>query len=103
MKSTKMQHVEIARLQDQIQKHLGLDSNSLVFDFKTAENIVILDLITINPRHEQSFLFCSFKGTDKLDALKKVYEYVLNYKQTEDSYTIQWTIIGKNELHLALF
>jgi hypothetical protein len=62
-----------------------------------------LDLITINPRHNQSFLFRSESGADKVDALKKMWDYVQNYKEKENSYTIQWVTKNDSELHTSYF
>jgi hypothetical protein len=65
--------------------------------------MVKLDLITINPRHSQSFLFHSEKAADKVDALRKMLDYVKNYKEKENSYTIQWVARGEHELHTSYF
>ncbi|NBP68419.1 MAG: hypothetical protein EBU52_06700, partial [Cytophagia bacterium] len=62
----------------------------LVFEFSVQEGKTKLDLITINPKHNQAFLFHSETGVDKLDALKKMLLYVQDYKEKELSYTIQW-------------
>lgn len=96
-------HVEIARLQREIKQHLGLKSNNLVFEFQKTEGKVKLDLITINPRHSQSFLFHSELGYDKLDALNRMWDYVQSYKDKESSYTIQWTTKTDRELHTSYF
>ena len=95
-------HVESARIQSEIEKHLGIEG-SLVFDYINEDNKVKINLITINTRHNQSFLFHSEFGIDKIDVLKKMREYVRNYKTQEDSYTIQWRTIGDNELHTSYF
>ena len=96
-------HVESAKTQKEIKNHLGLSSNSLIFEYSNFEGKVKLDLITINPRHNQSFLFRSEMGYDKLDALKKMLAYVKNYKEKENSYTIQWITKGDKELHTSYF
>jgi hypothetical protein len=62
-----------------------------------------LDLITINPRHNQSFLLNSVTGSDKVDALKKMWDYVQNFKEKENSYTIQWVTKSDSELHTSYF
>ncbi|MFN8844642.1 MAG: hypothetical protein ACK5WV_13655, partial [Chryseotalea sp.] len=82
-------HVEAARVQQEIKNYLGVKTSDLVFEFSNLEGKTKLDLITINPRHNQAFLFHSVTGTDKLDALKKLWEYVKNFKEKELSYTIQ--------------
>ena len=48
-------------------------------------------------------MFQSEVGVDKLDALKKMYEYVQSYKDKYSSYTIQWIAKGDNELHTSYF
>ena len=57
MESTTDVHVESARIQKQIENHLGISGNSLLFEFRQIDNKLRLDLITVNPRHQQSFLF----------------------------------------------
>ena len=96
-------HVEAARVQQKIKDYLGLRTSDLVFEFGTHDGKVKLDLITINPRHNQSFLFHSETGSDKVDALKKMMEYVQNFKEKENSYTIQWVAKGVAELHTSYF
>lgn len=96
-------HVEAARVQQQIKDYLGLPMNDLIFEYSTIEGKTKLDLITINPRHNQSFLFHSETGADKVDALKKMWEYVQNYKEKENSYTIQWVTKNDSDLHTSYF
>ncbi|MEQ8926755.1 MAG: hypothetical protein RLO81_13125 [Fulvivirga sp.] len=97
-------HVEAARIQKDIKSYLGLRSNALIFEYSNFEGKVKLDLITINPRHNQSFLFHSVLGFDKVDALKKMLTYIENYKEKESSYTIQWIANNENkELHTSYF
>lgn len=50
-------HIEGARLQKEIINYLGLNDSELVFEFGSQDGKVKLDLITINPRHNQSFYF----------------------------------------------
>ncbi|MFN3342065.1 MAG: hypothetical protein ACK40M_05165, partial [Flavobacteriales bacterium] len=57
----------------------------------------------VNPRHRQSFLFHTVDGYDKVDALRKMLDYVRNYKERESSYTIQWSLRGETELHTSYF
>jgi hypothetical protein len=96
-------HVEAARLQQAIADYLGLRTSDTVFEFTLTEGKVKLDLITISPRHNQSFLFHSERGTDKVDALRKMHTYVQDYKEKENSYTIQWVATGERELHTSYF
>lgn len=95
-------HVEVARLQKQIETHLGVQG-SLIFDFQQEDKRVKLNLITINTRHNQSFLFHSVYGIDRIDALTKMLDYVKNYQDNENSYTIQWRIRGDKELQTSYF
>jgi hypothetical protein len=96
-------HVEAAKVQQQIKDYLGLRTSDLIFEYSTVEGKAKLDLITINPRHSQSFLFHSETGADKVDALRKMLEYVQNYKEKENSYTIQWVTKNDSELHTSYF
>jgi hypothetical protein len=96
-------HVEAARIQQEVKNYLGLRTSDLVFEYSTHDGKIKLDLITINPRHNQAFLFHSETGTDKLDALRKMLEYVQNYKEKENSYTIQWVAKNDKELHTSYF
>lgn len=96
-------HVEAARIQKEIKNHLGLSSNALIFEYANVEGRTKLDLITINPRHHQSFLFQSVQGFDKIEALNKMLNYVKHYKEKESSYTIQWIVKGDKELHTSYF
>jgi carbamoylphosphate synthase large subunit len=97
-------YVEAARLQKAIEEHLGIDG-SLVFDYVIENNMTKLNLITVNQRHNQSFLFHSELGVDKIDSLKKMLAYVSAYKEKENSYTIQWILrTGDNpELQTSYF
>ena len=96
-------HVESARVQKEIKNYLGLNSSELVFEFGSQDGKVKLDLITINPRHNQSFLFHSEMGSDKLEALKKMMDYVKNYRERESSYTLQWQTKDDKQLHTSYF
>jgi hypothetical protein len=97
-------HVEAARIQQEIKDYLGLRTSDMVFEYTTsADGKVRLDLITINPRHNQAFLFHSESGPDKVEVLKKMLNYVQNYKEKENSYTIQWVAKGGKELHTSYF
>ncbi len=95
-------HVQCARIQNAIESHLGVEGD-LIFDYATENNNIRLNLITINPRHNQSFLFHSVVGVDKVDALQKMLNYVEHYRDSENSYTIQWTAKGSRELHTSYF
>jgi hypothetical protein len=96
-------NIEISKIQKEIETYIGLGQNSLVFNFADGGSKTILHLITVNPRHNQSFLFHSTEGYDKIDALKGMMIYVKNYKEKESSYTIQWRIKGEEMLHTSYF
>ena len=96
-------HVEAARIQQEIKDYLGVRTSDLVFEYTAIDGKVKLDLITVNPRHNQAFLFHSETGSDKVDALKKMLSYVQSYKEKENSYTIQWVVKGGKELHTSYF
>lgn len=97
------QNVEIARFQKDISVRLGLDSDNLIFNYNQKNETVRLDLVTVNPKHDQSFLFHSVTGTDKVDSLKKMLEYVDLHYGNESSMTIQWVKLGDNKLHTSYF
>lgn len=101
--STNNENVEVAKLQQEITKYVGLNPDHIIFDFTEKDNITKLSLITVNPKHDQSFLYHSTKGIDKIDALKKMREYVLEYRKNENSYTLQWMQQGGGELHTSYF
>ncbi len=96
-------HVELASAQKKIEDYLGLDNATLIFDFSPSNGKVRLDLITVNPRHNQSFLFHTSEGYDKLDVLKNMYSYVSKNIEKENHYTIQWRAKGETELHTSYF
>ncbi|MBX0289008.1 hypothetical protein K3G63_01075 [Hymenobacter sp. HSC-4F20] len=96
-------HVESARIQRQIEDYLGLGAGNLLFEFRQLDGQMRLDLITVNPRHHQSFLFRYETGSDKLEALRKMLAYVQRYRDEESSYTIQWRARGDKELQTSYF
>jgi hypothetical protein len=101
--STNDENVEVAKLQQEITNHVGLNPDHIIFDFSEKDNINKLSLITVNPKHEQSFLYHTTKGIDKIDALKKMKEYILEYRKNENSYTLQWIQQGAEELNTSYF
>ena len=96
-------NVELARLQGDIATRLGIARENCVFNFIQKNETVRLDLVTINPKHDQSFLFHTETGTDKIDALKKMLVYIDDHYPLEGSMTIQWVKIGENKLHTSYF
>ncbi len=98
-------NLELARLQKEIGDHIGVGPDSLVFNYEQdkKEKRTKLYLITLNPRHNQSFLFHATEGTDKVDALEEMLDYVRNYKDRTSSYTVQWSARGDNSLQTSYF
>lgn len=96
-------HVETARLQREIERHLGLDPAQLLFEFRELDGQTRLDLITVNPRHQQSFLFRYETGHDRVDCLRKMLDYVRRFRDTESSFTVQWRMRGEKELQTSYF
>ena len=96
-------HVELAKIQKEIEEHLGVAKDTMVFEYGIVDGKARLNLITINPRHHQSFLFHSVTGYDRLEALKKMLDYVKNVKDKENHYTVQWMTQGDSELHTSYF
>ena len=97
------QHVETARLQREIEQHLGLDPAQLLFEFRELNGQMRLDLITVNPRHQQSFLFRYETGYDRVDCLGKMLAYVRSFRDNESSFTVQWRMRGDKELQTSYF
>lgn len=96
-------NIEIANLQSEIGNYIGLGPNSLIFNFEERNGSITLHLITVNPRHNQSFLYHTCEGLNKTDALKNMLEYVRTHKDRESSYTIQWSVSGDPSLHTSYF
>lgn len=96
------QHVETARIQQQIEQHLGLNQGQLLFEFRQLDGQARLDLITVNPRHAQSFLFRYELGYNRLDCLHKMLIYVQRH-DSESTYTMQWRARGERELQTSYF
>ena len=98
-----MDEFDIARLEREIRQCLGLEPAQLQFEFRELEGLTRLDLITLSPRHEQSFLFRYETGRDKVECLEKIMAYVRSYRDTESSYTLQWRTRGDRELLTSYF
>ncbi len=103
MESSTDVHVASARIQKEIENYLGLKGSSLLFDFQQHDGKINLNLITVNPRHNQSFLFHTETGLDNVDALNRMLTYVKDYREKESSYTVQWVVRGNKELHTSYF
>ena len=100
---TKDNNVEIAKTQKQIENYIGTGQSTVIYNFEDLNGKVMLHVITVNTRHNQSFLFHQLEGIDKLDALQKMLEYVEGYKEKDSSYTVQWSLRGEGELHTSYF
>ena len=100
---TKDRNLEIARLQKEIGDYIGLGKDSLLFNFDAKGKRSQLHLITVNPNHNQSFLFHATTGSDKVDALREMLKYVKTYKDRTSSFTIQWSARGENGLQTSYF
>ncbi|MDB5269329.1 MAG: hypothetical protein JWP58_2369 [Hymenobacter sp.] len=98
-----MDEFDIARLERDIRQYLGLEPAQLQFEFREMEGQTRLDLITVNPRHQQSFLFRYETGRDQVECLEKMLDYVKRFRDTESSYTVQWSARDDKELHTSYF
>ena len=98
-----MDEFEAARLEREIQHYLGLEAAQLRFEFRELEGQTRLDLVTVNPRHQQSFLFRFETGHDRVECLQKILDYVKRFRDTESSYTLQWRTRGDRELQTFYF
>ena len=98
-----MDEFEIDRLKREIQQYLGLTAEQLQFEFRQVDGQTRLDLITVNPRHQQSFLFRYETGRDQVECLEKMLAYVRSYRDTERSFTLQWRARGDRELQTSYF
>jgi hypothetical protein len=97
-------HIRIAELQNKIKDGIDIEANNILFEFKSiGDEGVELEIITINPKHHQSFLFHATRGRDKIEALEAMQAYVANSVEVENSYTIQWNLKGDNKLHTSYF
>jgi hypothetical protein len=97
-------NIESARLQKEISDHIGVGMDGLMFNYvEEPGKGARLHLITLNPRHNQSFLFHSTAGHDKLEALRDMRDYVTTYKERTSSWTVQWSARGESELNTSYF
>jgi hypothetical protein len=89
-------YAEIAHL-------MGMERENLQFQYSREGDRTVLHLITVNPRHRQSFLFHTETGFGEMDTVAKLVEYIKTYRQAKDSYTIQWAMRDSDELHTSYF
>ena len=101
---TRDKNIESSELHKEIGDHIGVGMDSLMFNYvEEPGQGAKLYLITLNPRHNQSFLFHSTAGRDKLEALRAMREYVATYKDRTSSYTVQWSARSERELNTSYF
>ncbi|RMG70845.1 MAG: hypothetical protein D6722_08020, partial [Bacteroidetes bacterium] len=74
-----------------------------MFNYTNVEAGVRLELITVNPKHDQSFLYHSIEAGSKEEALRQMSDYVVKNNQVKNSYTVQWAQKGSGELHTSYF
>lgn len=95
---------ELEKIHREIAQILGLSRENLKFEYtQEDEDKITLSLITINPRHKQSFLFHKETGFGEMNALNKMLDYVKTHKHSKDSYTIQWSLKDGKELYTSYF
>lgn len=94
---------ELEKKYAQIAELMGISRDNLLFEYREEEGKTILNLITVNPRHKQSFLFNTTQGFGEMDALHKMLDHVKNHKKGKDTYTIQWSLSDEPELHTSYF
>lgn len=74
-----------------------LEDARIYFDYSLVQPVgdsrqplIKLDLITINPQHNQKFLFHSLQGQSKIELLEQMINYIQHYKKQLESYEIEW-------------
>jgi hypothetical protein len=97
------EYIEISKIQKEIADHIGLGTEGLIYNFDESGEKTSLHLVTVNPRHDQSFLFHNTHGSDKIHALRLMLDYVKNYKERNSSYTIQWSSKDDHALQTSYF
>ena len=100
---TKDTETSAKKLEQGILDYLGMTYDTLRCEYKKNAGKITLNLVTINPRHNQSFLFHSEIGIDKTEALQKMVTYVKKVREKENTYTIQWMARNDKELHTSYF
>jgi len=95
--------LRINELQEKIINTLKIEKENVRFEFHQMPDYVDLDLITINPNHQQSFLFHSTEGRDKIEALEQMLNYINIQLSIENSYTVQWKLTGSIKIHTSYF
>lgn len=94
---------EIERKKDEIASYLKLKREFLLFQFTEEQEKTILKLLTINPRHQQTFLLHTSVGFGQLDALNAMVDYVKSLEQTKHTFTVQWSRSSDDELQTSYF
>lgn len=98
-----MRTVDQAQLEQKIRDFFGQSVKAVTFNYSEVDGKIRLNLMTENMRHHQTFLFHTTLGVDHCDALEKMLQYVREYRSNENSYTVQWTARGDEELHTSYF
>ena len=93
--------VKLADLQKKIQYLLNIDPANIIFEYRKIPKGFELAVSTVNPVHRQSFLFHKSEGKTKANSIEKMLEYVRSYQKVENSFTIQWSLVKKDELHTS--
>ncbi|EAY27900.1 hypothetical protein [Microscilla marina] len=81
-----------------------LDDTQIYFDYnivnigsKTEVPQIKLDLITINKEHNHKFLFHSCTGSNKINILEAMIDYINEYKKRQETYAIEWMNVKLTE------
>lgn len=101
--SEELVNQEIDRKKAEIAALLNLDKSYIQFQFAEENGKTLLKLITINPRHQQTFLLHTTEGFGQLDAIKAMLEYAKSLEQTKHTFTVQWSRSNEDELHTSYF
>ena len=91
--------MEKIKIESEIIRFIYEDNgNTVHFDYSLRHSLPIfrLDLYTLNIKTKEIFLLHQTEGTSKLDALKKMFDYVharrsLHQQKEKNSYTVKWT------------
>jgi hypothetical protein len=94
---------EIEELKAKIARYITIGKENLSYQLKKSRGKATLQLITFNPLHNQRFLFHACEADSPEECYRQMLKYVQYHKEEECSYTIQWTLIGDDQLHTSYF